>query len=115
MFKEKTVTVRVWESLADEFKQVVKEQGYTQSLVIRELMQDYINKAKQPNLPPEQDVMRFILKKGEKSGLEFLQDMSADEMMALAEKLANNPKSSLYGMIDEPDTNFFTEQEKKDK
>lgn len=115
MYKEKAVTVRVLESLADEFKQVVKEQGYTQSLVIRELMQDYINKTKQPNLPPEQDVMRFILKKGEKSGLEFLQDMSADDMLAFAERLADNPKSPFYGLLDEPETNFFTEQEKKDK
>lgn len=98
--KEKTVTVRVWESLADEFKQVVKEQGYTQSLVIRELMQDYILKTKNPELSPEQDVMRHILKKGEKSGLEFLADMTVDEMLCFAEKMAKDKSSTLYGMIE---------------
>ncbi|WP_201611949.1 ribbon-helix-helix protein, CopG family [Psychrobacter submarinus] len=30
--------------LADQFKKVVKEQGYSQSLVLRELMKEYLKK-----------------------------------------------------------------------
>lgn len=60
--KEKAITVRVKESLADEFRQVVKEQGYTQSLVIRELMKDYIDKPKQLNLQQEQRIVRETIK-----------------------------------------------------
>ena len=30
--------------LAEQFKKVTKEQGYSQSLVLRELMKDYIKK-----------------------------------------------------------------------
>ena len=98
--KEKAVTVRVCESLADEFKKVVKEQGYTQSLVIRELMEDYIRKTKDPELPEDQDVMRFVLRKGEKSGLEFLADMTVDEMLSLAGAMSKDEGSALYGMIE---------------
>lgn len=37
--------------LADEFKRLVKEQGYSQSLVLRELMKDYISKNDKLELP----------------------------------------------------------------
>lgn len=36
--------------LAEQFKRLVKEQGYSQSLVLRELMKEYISKNDKPEL-----------------------------------------------------------------
>lgn len=50
--KVKTVSIhiRADEDLANEFKRVVEANGYTQSLIMRELMKDYLSKNKQPDL-----------------------------------------------------------------
>ena len=50
--KVKTVSIhiRADEDLANEFKRVVEAKGYTQSLIMRELMKEYLSKNKQPDL-----------------------------------------------------------------
>ena len=48
--KSVSVHIRADEDLANEFKRVVEAQGYTQSLVMRELMKEYLAKNKQPDL-----------------------------------------------------------------
>jgi len=48
--KAVSIHIRADEDLANEFKRVVEAQGYTQSLVMRELMKEYLAKNKQPDL-----------------------------------------------------------------
>ena len=49
--KSVSIHIRADEDLANEFKRVVEAQGYgsTQSLVMRELMKEYLAKKKQPD------------------------------------------------------------------
>lgn len=86
--KQASIHIRCDDGLANEFKQVVEQNGYSKSLVIRELMQDYINNSKKPNPSSEQDVMRQIVKKGDTDRLEPLKDMSADDLFKLAIRMA---------------------------
>ncbi len=48
--KNVSIHIRADEDLAKEFKRVVEAQGYTQSLIMRELMKEYLSKNKQPDL-----------------------------------------------------------------
>ena len=48
--KSTSIHIRADEQLADTFRRVCDAQGYSQSLVIREFMKDYIAKNKQLNL-----------------------------------------------------------------
>lgn len=48
--KNISIHIRAEESLAKEFKRVCEAQGYSQSLIMRELMKDYLSKNKQPDL-----------------------------------------------------------------
>lgn len=48
--KAVSIHIRADEDLANEFKRVVEAQGYTQSLVMRELMKEYLAKNKQFDL-----------------------------------------------------------------
>lgn len=50
--KAKTVSVhiRADEDLVNDFKRLCEQQGYSQSLIMRELMKDYLLKNKQPDL-----------------------------------------------------------------
>lgn len=48
--KNVSIHIRADEDLANEFKRVVESQGYTQSLIMRELMKQYLAKNKQPDL-----------------------------------------------------------------
>lgn len=50
--KAKTVSIhiRVDEDLAHEFKRICDEQDFTQSLIIRQLMKEYLAKNKQISL-----------------------------------------------------------------
>lgn len=52
MSKKKNVSIhiRADKDLSDEFKRVCEQQGYSQSLVMRELMKEYLSKNKQPDL-----------------------------------------------------------------
>lgn len=86
--KQASIHIRCDDDLANEFKQVVEQNGYTKSLVMRELMQDYINNSKNSNLPYEQNVMRQVLRKGETSALEPLKDMTSDDLLKLAIRMA---------------------------
>lgn len=45
-----SIHIRAPDDLAAEFKRVVEAQGYTQSLVMRELMKDYLSQNKQLEL-----------------------------------------------------------------
>lgn len=42
--KQASIYVRCDEDLAAEFKRVVESKGYTQSLILRELMKEYLEK-----------------------------------------------------------------------
>ncbi len=86
--KQTSIHIRCDDDLANEFKRVVEQNGYTKSLVMRELMQDYINNAKNPNLPVEQDVMRQVIKKGDPDRVEPLKNMTSDELLKLAIRMA---------------------------
>lgn len=48
--KNVSIHIRADEDLANEFKRVCEQQGYSQSLVMRELMKEYLAKNKQLNL-----------------------------------------------------------------
>lgn len=48
--KSVSIHIRADEDLANEFKRVVEAQGFTQSLIMRELMKEYLAKNKQPDL-----------------------------------------------------------------
>ena len=48
--KNVSIHIRANEELAKEFKRVCEQQGYSQSLIMRELMKEYLAKNKQPNL-----------------------------------------------------------------
>ena len=86
--KQISIHIRCDDDLANEFKRVVEQNGYTKSLVMRELMQDYINNAKNSTLPAEQDVMRQIIKRGNTERVEPLKDMTSDELLKLAIRMA---------------------------
>ena len=74
--------------IANEFKQVVEQNGYSKSLVMRELMQDYINNAKNQNMLSERDLMSNVIKKSSVIKVEPLKDMTADELLKLAIRMA---------------------------
>lgn len=48
--KNVAISFRCENELASEFKRVVEQQGYSQALILRELMRDYLKKNKQPDL-----------------------------------------------------------------
>lgn len=48
--KDVSIHIRAEEALAKEFKRVCEQQGYTQSLVMRELMKKYLASNKQLDL-----------------------------------------------------------------
>lgn len=48
--KDVSIHIRAEEDLAKEFKRFCEQQGFTQSLVIRELMKEYLAKNKQLDL-----------------------------------------------------------------
>lgn len=50
MSKKTLINFQADTDLAKEFKRVCEKQGLTQSLVLRELMKDYLKKNKQPDL-----------------------------------------------------------------
>lgn len=74
--------------MANEFKQAVEQNGYTKSLVIRELMQEYIDNPKRLNLASEQNTMQQIMKKEEIEKIEPLKDMTSDDLLKLAIRMA---------------------------
>ncbi|TXD98474.1 hypothetical protein ES754_06080 [Psychrobacter frigidicola] len=86
--KQASIHIRCDNDLANEFKQVVEQNGYTKSLVMRELMQDYINNSKKPNLPSEQNIMSQVLKKDEPGLQEPLKDMTSNDLLKLAIRMA---------------------------
>lgn len=86
--KQASIHIRCDYELANEFKQVVEQNGYTKSLVMRELMQDYINNAKNQNILSEQDIMSKAIKKGNEVKADPLKDMTADELLKLAIRMA---------------------------
>ena len=86
--KQASIHIRCDYDLANEFKQVVEQNGYSKSLVIRELMQDYINNAKNQNMLSERDLMSNVIKKSSTIKAEPLKDMTADELLKLAIRMA---------------------------
>lgn len=86
--KQASIHIRCDYDLANEFKQVVEKNGYTKSLVLRELMQDYINTSKNHSMRSEQDVMRQVLKKDDTIKAAPLKDMTTDELLKLAIRMA---------------------------
>ena len=61
--KQASIHIRCDYDLANEFKYVVEQNGYIKSLVMYELMQDYINNFKNHSLRSEKTVMGQVLKK----------------------------------------------------
>lgn len=48
--KNVSIHIRAPEDLANEFKRVCEQQGYSQSLVVRKMIEDYLKKNKQLDL-----------------------------------------------------------------
>ncbi|MBE0406495.1 hypothetical protein ACT3TI_06685 [Psychrobacter sp. AOP22-C1-22] len=86
--KQASIHIRCDYDLANEFKQVVEQNGYSKSLVLRELMQDYINTSKNHSMQSEQDVIRQVLKKDDTIKAAPLKDMTTDELLKLAIRMA---------------------------
>lgn len=86
--KKASIHIRCDHDLAKEFKQVVEQNGYTKSLVLRELMQDYINNSKNKRMQPKLGVMRQVLQKDNTIKTKPLKDMTSDELLKLAIRMA---------------------------
>ncbi|MGM8871206.1 type II toxin-antitoxin system RelB/DinJ family antitoxin [Psychrobacter sp. 2Y5] len=86
--QQASIHIRCDEKLANEFKQAVEQNGYTKSLVLRELMQEYIDNPKRLNLASEQNTMQQIMKKEEIEKIEPLKDMTSDDLLKLAIRMA---------------------------
>ncbi len=84
--KQASIHIRCDQKLADEFKKAVEQNGYTKSLVIRELMQKYINNSKKHNLPTQQATVRPAILKNETD--KPLRKMSSDDLLKLAIRMA---------------------------
>ena len=91
--KQTSIHIRCDQRLADEFKQVVEQRGYTKSTVLRELMQEYINKAKNPLVTAElattdQAHIKAVLKQDAATRMTPLSDKAADDLLQLATRMA---------------------------
>lgn len=87
--KQASIHIRCDKKLANEFKQAVEQNGYTKSLVLRELMQEYIDNPKKLNLASEQeDTMKKVMKEEDIDKLEPLKDITADDLFKLAIRMA---------------------------
>ncbi|WP_367109043.1 type II toxin-antitoxin system RelB/DinJ family antitoxin [uncultured Psychrobacter sp.] len=86
--KQASIHIRCDEKLANEFKQVVEQNGYTKSLIIREMMQEYIDNSKKLNLASQQDTMAKVIKTEDIDKLEPLKDITADDLLKLAIRMA---------------------------
>ncbi|WP_367104903.1 type II toxin-antitoxin system RelB/DinJ family antitoxin [uncultured Psychrobacter sp.] len=86
--KQASIHIRCDEKLANEFKQVVEQNGYTKSLVIREMMQEYVDNSKKLNLASQQDTMAKVIKTEDIDKLEPLKDITADDLLKLAIRMA---------------------------
>lgn len=84
--KPASIHIRCDKKLANEFKQAVEQNGYTKSLVIRELMQQYVDNPKKLNLSSEPDTVTQATKTDERG--KPLKDMSSDELLKLAIRMA---------------------------
>lgn len=84
--KQSSIHIRCDENLANEFKQMVEKNGYTKSLVIRELMQDYIDNSKKLNLATEQGTVKQAIRKDDID--KSLKDMTSDDLLKLAIRMA---------------------------
>ena len=86
--KQASIHIRCDYELANEFKQIVEQNGYSKSLVMRELMQDYINNSKNQNRLSEQNIISKGIKTGNEVKAAPLKDMTADELLKLAIRMA---------------------------
>ncbi|MDE4456156.1 hypothetical protein [Psychrobacter sp. DAB_AL62B] len=86
--KQASIHIRCDYDLANEFKQIVEQNGYTKSLVLRELMQHYINNSKNQNMLSERDLMSNVIKKSSAIKAAPLKDMTTDELLKLAIRMA---------------------------
>ena len=86
--KQTSIHICCEQSLAEEFNQVVEQQGYTKSMVLQELMQEYINKVKNPLLPAEQERIKAVLQQDAATRMTPLTDKAADDLLQLAIRMA---------------------------
>lgn len=86
--KQTSIHICCEQSLAEEFNQVVEQQGYTKSMVLQELMQEYINKVKNPLLPVEQEQIKAVLQQDAATRMTPLTDKAADDLLQLAIRMA---------------------------
>ena len=86
--KQISIHICCEQSLAEEFNQVVEQQGYTKSMVLQELMQEYINKVKNPLLPVEQEQIKAVLKQDAATRMTPLTDKAAADLLQLAIRMA---------------------------
>ncbi|WP_201587528.1 type II toxin-antitoxin system RelB/DinJ family antitoxin [Psychrobacter jeotgali] len=84
--KQASIHIRCDAKLANEFKQAVENNGYTKSLVIRELMQEYIDNSNKLNLPTEQDTVKQAIRKNDID--KSLEEMASDDLLRLAIRMA---------------------------
>lgn len=84
--KQASIHIRCDQKLADEFKKAVEQNGYTKSLVIRELMQEYIDNSKKHNSPTQQATVRPAILRNETD--KPLREMSSDDLLKLAIRMA---------------------------
>ena len=87
-YQQASIHIRCDEKLANEFKQAVEKNGYTKSLVIRELMQEYIDNPKKLNMAGEQETMKQLIQEKEIEEIEPLKDMTSDDLLKLAIRMA---------------------------
>ncbi len=84
--KQASIHIRCDQKLANEFKQAVEQNGYTKSLVIRELMQEYIDNSKKLHLATEQHKVEQAIRKNKID--QPLKDMASDDLLKLAIRMA---------------------------
>lgn len=84
--KQASIHIRCDQKLANEFKQAVQQNGYTKSLIIREMMQEYIDNSKKRPLTTEQDIMKRAIGKNDIE--QPLKNMESDDLLKLAIRMA---------------------------
>ena len=86
--KQICIHIRCDQALADEFKQVVEHHGYTTSMVLGKLMQEYINNEKNSLLLSEQEQIETVLAQDAVTRMTPLSDKVADDLLQLAIRMA---------------------------
>ena len=76
------------QALADEFKRVVDQKGYSKDEVMQERMRDYIYQARHSLGETDREKIQTILQQDAATRMSPLSDKAADDLLQLAIRMA---------------------------